>query len=169
MMREIFHGWRRKAGVVTLLIACAVFGLWMRSIYTGDIVSLPIGQSRFVSLCSSNQCVVWGRHRLLGFDEVYFRYYSTFRPKDWPNSTTDLVWHWRCGDFGSARYKYDEIEYVIFPHWSVVLPLTVLSAYLILWRPQKGVPPGRDLDRRHGLAEDSKIVAPNTLFDGRGQ
>ena len=30
-MREFFMGWRRKAGVVTLMMACAACGLWLRS------------------------------------------------------------------------------------------------------------------------------------------
>lgn len=30
-----------------------------------------------------------------------------------------------------------EIQHYVFPYWSMVLPLTFLSAYLILWKPRK--------------------------------
>jgi len=31
IMRGVFHGWRRKTGVVTLVLACLCMGGWMRS------------------------------------------------------------------------------------------------------------------------------------------
>jgi hypothetical protein len=30
-MKEFFQGWRRKMGVATLVMACVLSGLWMRS------------------------------------------------------------------------------------------------------------------------------------------
>ena len=30
-MREFFKGWRRKVGVVTLVLACVIIGLWCKS------------------------------------------------------------------------------------------------------------------------------------------
>ncbi|HEY4263043.1 MAG TPA: hypothetical protein VGM98_22975 [Schlesneria sp.] len=35
-MRTFFYGWRRKAGVVTLVMALAFMGLWMRSRASDD-------------------------------------------------------------------------------------------------------------------------------------
>jgi hypothetical protein len=37
-MYSFFHGWRRKAGCATLLIACGMMGMWMRSRLIGDRV-----------------------------------------------------------------------------------------------------------------------------------
>jgi hypothetical protein len=67
---------------------------------------------------------------------------------------------------GTPRWLTAESETaaVTMPHLTSVLALCFLSAYLIVWKPQKRAPPGRDLDRRHGLVEDSKTVAPNSLF-----
>jgi len=41
-MREFFRGWRRKVGVMTLLMACVFMGGWLRSLITTDSVDLPI-------------------------------------------------------------------------------------------------------------------------------
>jgi hypothetical protein len=35
-MHTFFHGWRRKAGLVSLVMALAMFGLWMRSMVHYD-------------------------------------------------------------------------------------------------------------------------------------
>jgi hypothetical protein len=36
-MREFFRGWRRKAGLVTLVMACAVMAMWARSRFINDV------------------------------------------------------------------------------------------------------------------------------------
>ena len=36
-MREFFRGWRRKIGVVTLLMALVAMGGWVRSLYSVDV------------------------------------------------------------------------------------------------------------------------------------
>ena len=41
-MREFFHGWRRKAGIVTLVMASALMGIWIRTRVIQD--DLAIGQ-----------------------------------------------------------------------------------------------------------------------------
>ena len=43
-----------------------------------------------------------------------------------------------CDQRGKAGVKVSEAE---VSYWAVALPLTVLSAYLILWRPQQLAPP----------------------------
>ena len=37
-MREFFKNWRRKAGCVTLLVACAVMVAWIRSQNASDLL-----------------------------------------------------------------------------------------------------------------------------------
>ena len=90
-MGDFFHGWRRKVGCVTLVMACALALHWAGSYST---VNLP---------------------------EDYY---------------PDLESH------------HGNIEYTIFvgtrrevvwtiPYASVTIPLTLISAYLILWKPHK--------------------------------
>ncbi|HEY4258663.1 MAG TPA: hypothetical protein VGM98_00830 [Schlesneria sp.] len=37
-MHTFFHGWRRKAGVVALVMSCALMGGWLNSLYLANIV-----------------------------------------------------------------------------------------------------------------------------------
>ena len=49
-MREFFRGWRRKVGVVTLVVALTLMAMWLRSYLFNDEVLFPCGQSTwFVS------------------------------------------------------------------------------------------------------------------------
>ena len=40
-MREFFHGWRRKLGVTTLVLAAAVTAAWFRSQFYWDHIGVP--------------------------------------------------------------------------------------------------------------------------------
>jgi hypothetical protein len=50
-MHTFFHGWRRKAGVVTLVIALVFIGGWIRSMSLLDVLQLrsPWGLHRAIS------------------------------------------------------------------------------------------------------------------------
>ncbi len=49
-MREFFRGWRRKVGCVTLVMACGLMGLWIRSGLMAEEFETPIPLGpRFVS------------------------------------------------------------------------------------------------------------------------
>src|SRR5947209_2489025 len=39
-MNNFFHGWRRRAGCVTLVMACVFMAGWVRSFKTADLVGL---------------------------------------------------------------------------------------------------------------------------------
>ena len=41
-MREFFQGWRRKVGVVTLVMACVLTAGWVRSFLIRDILSINV-------------------------------------------------------------------------------------------------------------------------------
>ena len=44
---NFFHGWRRKLGVVTLVLACVFMGGWMRSQFQFDDLELPAGTAAY--------------------------------------------------------------------------------------------------------------------------
>ena len=123
-MREFFHGWRRKAGCVALVLACAVMGLWFRSFAIFDVISLANGQQQH-QIASASGRLFWGAWRERSRHS---------RPRN----------EWER--IGTSRRTRDEVDIQlesfhnfrwIIPYWSVVLPLTLLSAYLILWEPRK--------------------------------
>ena len=147
-MLSFFHGWRRKAGVVLLVMALAFFGVWMRSYFFCDEVSFPSDASALcfdsvrggfnwyrLTPCQTGSGVQWNSFNLARMNAT----------GTW--STTNVDWRWDFGgfSFGVGTLKSDapktQIELWHFPFWALVLPPTLLSAYLILWKPQKRTGP----------------------------
>ncbi len=116
-MGEFFKGWRRKAGLGTLAMACVLAVGWMRS-YTvaADAAWFVIGsqQQRMVSLSGR---VSWKSYPVSGEGVWKVRSYI----KSGPILSEDLFF--REWSIWSAW---------VIPYWSLVLPLTLLSAWLIL-------------------------------------
>ena len=142
-MKEFFRGWRRKAGVVTLVIAVAIVTLWMRGQFAGDLVVIPGNRS---GLTFGTGYFGFG----VQFDEVKV----TPQPLSWrtfskPTSTAiaegdrynaaifgpDRYWKWNFCGF--QMEKVDSVRRVAISHWILIVPLTLLSAYLIVWNPRK--------------------------------
>lgn len=158
-MREFFRGWRRKVGCVTLVMACALMGLWVRSLTGINVVWFPFGTQTCVRFGSGEGRISWGKFSepklenlptTIGwgrFSEIYNFHLPTpmgwnlFRgmPVDHPGWVHWSWWH--CG-FGMYKAENNPscpfmVTELLVPHWSLVLPLTLLSAYLILWKPRK--------------------------------
>jgi hypothetical protein len=51
-MHTFFHGWRRKAGVATLLLALALIGGWIRSFQIFDEINCPLGYKWAIAIAS---------------------------------------------------------------------------------------------------------------------
>ena len=100
---EFFKGWRRKAGLVTLAMACVLAVAWMRSYVIEDriVLSTTPGAS--------------GQHAPGAANMIASR-----QGKLW-------LYHWMAAG----------LEEFAVPYWSLVLPLTLLSAWLILAKPRK--------------------------------
>ena len=97
-MREFFRGWRRKVGVMTLVMACAMM----------------IASLRFIAEQESM------------FAEVRAKY---------PNHRVDLDWNTiPNGGFG-VDVVFASPSYV--PDLLIAVPLTLLSAWLLLSKPRK--------------------------------
>ena len=147
-MSEFFQGWRRKIGAVTLTMACVVMGLWVRSSFLGDSLAFSVGGDRYLWLASFRQSLMlivvrtsdtdfaglvpqWDTQPVIVADQP---------PWDDPN----IEWVWRLGHYGygvSSRPDQDfHVGMLVFPHWSVVLPLTALAAFLLLTKSQKSNP-----------------------------
>ncbi len=114
-MQACFDGWRRKAGCVTLVIACLIMGMgYARSsnqFLRRDVILFEHNGSRYV-IVAKKETIVVVKHA-------------------GPESL--ITWQWRGGNLGFAQ---DDVIYPI-PYWSVALPLAVLSGYLIVWEPPK--------------------------------
>ena len=58
-MREYFRGWKRKLGVVTLVLACVFAAVWMRTFPGSDFGYCDIGFNRLEYLNRAASNTVW--------------------------------------------------------------------------------------------------------------
>ncbi|MEI8383783.1 MAG: hypothetical protein WCJ09_26955 [Planctomycetota bacterium] len=154
-MREFFRGWRRKAGCVTLLMAIAVTGAWIRSRVIHDFLTIR-SRKTLDRLSATSQGMKWERVKAIraaDFPKTVGTEWTSF-----PASTTMTLMpfdsvvgiysvntiqsDWQFCGFRSQRGHYGEATFVqhgywVIPYWSFAAPLTLLSACLILWKPQK--------------------------------
>ena len=155
-MREFFHGWRRKVGCVTLVMACAFMAGWVGSVQNYYVIECYPGESTMIRLNS------WDGN----LSCVHFIFSRAEKFTIWPpfNASTEVVesfgneysfdnqftktrWVWRIGHTGIAASfdkESDSITAAVTPYWSITIPLTLLSAYLILW-------PGKRTEPEHAF------------------
>ena len=147
-MREFFHGWRRKAGVAALVIACVLMGAWVRSRIIEDVVFFLIGKTTPVLLFSTQGYIVWGQVVNLDLQD------PRGHPPHWSTETLDprsgsrqplfsenpgFTWRWWICAVVEDVTPLGRFSFFIISYWSLIMPLSVLSAYLILWTPRKRV------------------------------
>jgi hypothetical protein len=146
-MREFFMGWKRKVGVVTLVMALVGIYFWVRSIGYIDRVMITSRKS-LIFFESVRQSFAWSRFQLTENDwgeNFDFRWQSIARGSD-PNDTVhslETVPHWHCSGFHIVSGDFIEDcdqTLLVIPDWSIILPLTLFSAYLLLCKPRNPVP-----------------------------
>ncbi|WP_010586532.1 hypothetical protein [Schlesneria paludicola] len=110
-MGDFFKPLQRKMGVLTLVLACVLTAGWVRSPHIGDKIEFPLGSGEFVVARSTPDGINLSGRRPL-FDARLVQVLATGLP-------CTLLSNW-----------------MTIPYWSIVLPLTVLSAYLLLSKPR---------------------------------
>ena len=144
-MGEFFRGWRRKIGVVTLVMALLFMGGWVRSLSIQDVLSFHSGRHTSEHLSSVKCVLVLQRGEI--DDAEYMMTFPKWTANEFDSETkwfdeTGMVWRWQLYGFGFGELPNDLIEgvqekYFFIPHWSIVLPLILNSAYLLLSKPPK--------------------------------
>ena len=144
---EFFKGWRRKAGLVTLVIACVVAIGWMRSYTTKEEVLIPAIRRQHAVLSADGMLfwmaweeksprLQWMSVPLLapGPHDVYTRHFPTSMLSLMDLSIVVDEQHLiiRGSDLSLPAYSRSVIGY-----WLLAIPLTLLSAWLILAKPRK--------------------------------
>ena len=145
-MREFFKGWRRKAGCGFLVLACTLAGAWVRGVYMHDGFSIRSDEWHDV-ISFSREGVTWERYYTpSNIASKYGRFGSGWRSlpstnhKDFGECT--WRWNWYVFDCGECRDKVLVVYRRAFwriPYLPPACSLTLLSAYLILWKPRKRV------------------------------
>ena len=117
-MREFFRGWRRKTGCVTLVMACALIGAWLRSYVICDEIQISDDHGDIREFAS-----VSGWLYLLDWS------YQGDNP---PRAALYLASVAPQSFVGCVDCSCDELA---IPYWLLIAPLCLLSAYWILWKP----------------------------------
>ncbi|MBS0206006.1 MAG: hypothetical protein JSS49_24200 [Planctomycetes bacterium] len=113
-MTSFFHGWRRKAGCVLLVIAVLLMAAWGWSGHIHVAISFPLYAQQH-RIAYRNGDILW----------------SSQSPSD------SYGMEWSVEQFNKTRHGRRHFDDAWeFPPWAPVLSLTVLSAYLILWKPR---------------------------------
>jgi hypothetical protein len=124
-MREFFHGWRRKAGCGLLVVTCALAALWVRSLAMYDAIEFDFSDAR---------------HTVFSFrgHGHWLRKDNTSGPS--PRFSSEAYLREAEQTIAMNRLSYNRmpvpVEYSI-PYCAVVMPLTLISAVLILWAKRK--------------------------------
>jgi hypothetical protein len=146
-MHTFFHGWRRKAGCVALLIACAMAGMWIRSRVRYEYFIVPLGSVSY-GVTSMHGGLDFARMTELDSSPAYTSIYKSVElhiaPEDPFNGTPwdasfefDWRWDWAGFHIGEGQYPSRRDQDFMIPYWAIVLPLTLLSARLLLSRPRQ--------------------------------
>ncbi len=126
-MGEFFRGWRRKAGLVTLAMALLLMAGWLRSYVIQDVLS--INENRTLRLIVSFNGHFNSFNGHLNWERLTP---SVFLP----TSSMPVV-RWRSFPFNNpAVWRNSRALLWTVPYWAFVLPLTLLSAWLILIKPR---------------------------------
>jgi hypothetical protein len=136
-MREFFRGWRRKIGCVTLLMALAMTGAWFRSLILCDAILIRSGTSWVDAIVSDAGHLMWADVCDDSPDPVIqWRQFPATMFRDQESIEWHKLWlSFAIGEFRSSKTVVGRIWSA--PYCALVVPLTLLSAYLLLWKPRK--------------------------------
>ena len=150
-MQTFFHGWRRKAGFVTLVMACAFLCGRVRSETYSDSFLFSYGTNTNGSIDSENGYLIFESTTMLSevSHRTDFRTLLCCDPNECYLYYRDekIGWRFQCFTVGVYEVIPDNSggPFSLFTatrtwfmsYWTIISPLTLLSAYLILWKPRK--------------------------------
>jgi len=156
-MGEVLKGWRRKFGSVTLVMACVLMGGWMRSCLFQDTFTFTPQSGSQIQLVSASQ------HLLIAKIDVDPQSnYLSRQMRFWTSRRIDDLGGWLFTSVGNKpipkpmiylgfrghgfwinRDVYDwggkpfSFATLHVPYWSIVVPLTFISLWLLLSKSRK--------------------------------
>ena len=151
-MLTYFNSWRRKLGVVTLLMACAFIGAWIRSLSRYEMVAVPFRPHTLVRIASSGgsvSCRIFSAESSKSESDRSSGHLSTIwasdpigplQPFTWNDSGCDFKWRLIGWGFDTGRGTYMStgmtMTFLVAPYWSIASVMTLLSAFLLLSVPR---------------------------------
>lgn len=138
-MREFFRGWKRKLGVVMLVLTCVIAGAWVRSFAKAEGWGFCKNLRHYERIVSTNGAIRFDTIRSKDLIQITMTkvFDLTGDLGFVPFEEKDVEWKWYLsglgtGDYHSQTLKGLEMTIWRIPYWSIVIPLTALSAWLLL-------------------------------------
>ena len=159
-----FKPLRRKIGVLTLLLACVFAAGWVRSITRVDRIVIccsRLSRQQFKTDGDgfwylrevSQRPVTFAHVQMFDWRLPAFHGWPgwPYREESW-NFQTDWRWQAIGFDLGKFHFQDEGISQgarrwsvaIRVRFWSIVIPLSLLSAYLLLSKPRTRNPPGTE-------------------------
>ena len=152
-MGEFFKPWRRKVGCVMLLVALVVMVGWVRSSFIRDWIVFYSG-NHLVQFGSDSQrlyCLVdyskdhinkeGATWKVPSFGTAVLSRPDPLAPTSLDDSSRSWARHW-LGFYVWQKTYWDfyQSTLTVIPYWSVVIPLTLASAFLLLSTQRRASP-----------------------------
>ena len=141
IMWTYFRPLRRKFGVASLMLACVLMVGWVRSRLYTDVVNFQIGHHEIGFISKDSSLGLATIRRAVPTSTLLPTIHSeTFgRIADWysaPGTPWRLNWY-RWGFSSIVTNAGGESGNIrVAPYWPVVLPLALISAWLLLSKPR---------------------------------
>ena len=153
-MGEFFRGWKRKTGMLTLVLACVFMAGWVRSSFFIEGLVIPLGMKSSASLVSSDSSLIWLTQQgdgFFSFPNIVSRRLSDIDDRIFENPLFE--WRWkRCGfgigacvdgtrQVGNQMIQMTPGTVAVVPCWSVTIPLMLVSMWLLVFsKPSQSIP-----------------------------
>jgi hypothetical protein len=144
-MRAFFRGWRRKVGAVTLFIACVLSVGWARNSATDDAAWIIFADSSGFRILSGSGTIQVTRYwpvEITGWVPPSNDFgWSVSKKTPAPVTTTiglrrSARWVQIAPVWVPNRSAEQDMLDMWVRYWAIVLPLTLLSAWLLISKPR---------------------------------
>ncbi len=148
-MSEYFRGWQRKVGVLTLVMACVLTTIWLTCLTNPSLINrlfdrmVPYSGGGVTLFTDGNRISLVKGEVITTIDEVETIDNSS-HPTTLPESNQDASQDDDQSTDGVSQMTVpvrlvtlNLTSMVDIPFWSIVVPLILVSAFLLLTKPRK--------------------------------
>ena len=118
-MSNLLPTWRQRIGAMVLAIALMLAGAWLRGFVNEDFISMDDREERVLGL--GDNSLILGSYRSSVIEEAD----------------------------GRKGIDFEFVQALEIPYWSILLPLCLLSAYLLLTKPRSRTVDGSSTECEH--------------------
>ena len=146
-MSTIFRGWISKLGLLTLVMACLIMGMSFRSSRISDVLQLRVTNRTTYRLFSDRSSLVWQSLHDQKRPQNYLRTFAFWQERVWQRGSrrnkrdekdyaNSFSLRLTQNPDNDLPFEYEDLQIRFWkvPHWSVGLPLSLVSVLLLFRR-----------------------------------